>query len=152
MAEHPSHGPAQAGHEKRDVNVRKVAIYGIGLVVVLTLIAIGASFLVFRYLIDMTESEVAPPSPLYDIRQQPPPEPRLLPEPWRNMAELRAAGEQRLGTYGWVDRANGVVRIPIGHAMDLLVQRGLPERPDGLEVAPPAVADSAPKTGMGVKK
>ncbi len=151
MSDHPSHGPAQAGHEKRDVNVRKVAIYGVGLVVVITLIGIGASFLAFKYLVYTTESEVAPPSPLYEIRQQAA-EPLLLPQPWRNMAELRAAGQQHLGTYGWVDRPNRVVRIPIDHAMDLLIERGLPQRPDGLEVAPPEAADSAPKTEKGVKK
>ncbi len=151
MPDHPSHGPAQAGHEKRDVDVHKVAIYGVGLVVVITLIGIGASFLAFKYLVHKTESEVAPPSPLYDIRQHAP-EPRLLPQPWRNMAELRAAAEQQLGTYGWVDRPNGIVRIPIDHAMNLLIQRGLPQRPDGLEVAPPEAADSVPKTEKGVKK
>ena len=31
-----------------------------------------------------------------------------------------------LGSYDWVDQKNGVVRIPIDRAMDLLAQRGLP--------------------------
>ena len=35
---------------------------------------------------------------------------------------------QKLGSYGWVDRSNGIVRIPITRAMDLILQRGLPTR------------------------
>ena len=150
MAEHHSRGPVQAGYEKRDIHVGKVAFFAVILVVVMTMIGVGASYLAFRYLEHATESEVAAPSPLYDL-QQPPPEPRLLPQPWRNMAEIRAAGERHLQTYGWIDQPNGIVRMPIERAMDLLVHRGLAARPDGLMVAAPA-AGSAQKTQMGVKK
>jgi hypothetical protein len=41
------------------------------------------------------------------------------------------AEEQTLYSYGWVDEKSGTVRIPIERAMDLLVQRGLPVRPQG---------------------
>jgi len=151
MVDRHTHEPVKAGYEKRDINVGKVALYAGVLVVAITLAGIGASFLTFKYLARTMESEVAPPSPLYDL-QQAPPEPRLLAQPWRNMAELRVAGEQHLATYGWIDMPNGVVRIPIGRAMELLARQGLPARPDGLEVAPPAAADSAPKPGLGGKK
>ena len=33
-----------------------------------------------------------------------------------------------LNTYGWVDKQNGIVRLPIDRAMELLLQRGLPVR------------------------
>jgi hypothetical protein len=33
-----------------------------------------------------------------------------------------------LNTYGWIDRQNGIVRLPIDRAMQLLLQRGLPVR------------------------
>jgi hypothetical protein len=45
---------------------------------------------------------------------------------------LRAEQQAQLGSYGWVDRSKGVVRIPIGRAMDLLAQRGLPARTNGV--------------------
>jgi hypothetical protein len=32
--------------------------------------------------------------------------------------------------YGWVDREAGVVRLPIERAMELLLERGLPTRPE----------------------
>ena len=35
---------------------------------------------------------------------------------------LAARKEQELGSYGWVDRDRGVVRIPIDRAMDLVEQ------------------------------
>jgi len=44
------------------------------------------------------------------------------------MLSLRAAQETRLNSYGWVDRSNGIVHIPIACAMDLILQRGLPTR------------------------
>jgi len=41
----------------------------------------------------------------------------------------RAAEQQILTGYAWVDQAHGVVRIPIERAMDLLAQRGVATRP-----------------------
>jgi hypothetical protein len=34
--------------------------------------------------------------------------------------------ENQLNSYGWVDEQAGVAHIPIEHAMELTVQRGLP--------------------------
>jgi hypothetical protein len=39
--------------------------------------------------------------------------------------------DKALESYDWVDQKNGVVRIPIERAMDMLVQRGLPVLPQG---------------------
>jgi len=50
------------------------------------------------------------------------------------LKELRATEDAALTTYGWVDRQNGVVHIPIYKAMDLLLQRGLPTRPQPLRL------------------
>lgn len=45
---------------------------------------------------------------------------------------LYSVQNAKLDSYGWVDRSNGVVRIPIERAMDLIVQRGLPTRTNGV--------------------
>jgi hypothetical protein len=45
------------------------------------------------------------------------------------LKQLRATENAALTTYGWVDRENGIVHIPIDRAMDLILQRGLPTRP-----------------------
>lgn len=39
----------------------------------------------------------------------------------KNLAELQAADQTTLTTYGWNDRSKGVVRIPVDHAMDLVI-------------------------------
>ena len=58
--------------------------------------------------------------------QKQPPEPRLQPNPARDLREMRAAEEQLLHQYAWIDPDKGIVRIPIERAMDLIAQRGLP--------------------------
>src|SRR5262249_13572289 len=55
--------------------------------------------------------------------------PRLQANPRQDMRDLRESKDERLTTYGWVDRNAGVVRIPIDEAMKLTLQRGLPSRP-----------------------
>lgn len=47
-------------------------------------------------------------------------------------ASLYAAQDTKLNSYGWVDHSNGIVRIPIERAMNLIVQRGLPARTNGI--------------------
>jgi hypothetical protein len=38
-----------------------------------------------------------------------------------------------LNSYAWVDRAAGIVRIPIDQAMDLVAASGLPVRPAAMQ-------------------
>jgi hypothetical protein len=58
------------------------------------------------------------------------PEPRLQIAPREDLRELRSREEAELHSYAWVDKTNGVVRIPIDRAMNLLLERGLPVRGD----------------------
>jgi hypothetical protein len=46
--------------------------------------------------------------------------------PGEALRQLQATENAILTTYGWADRQNGVVRIPIDRAIDLIEQRGLP--------------------------
>jgi hypothetical protein len=41
---------------------------------------------------------------------------------------MRADEDQILGSYGWIDRERGIVRLPIDRAIALLAEKGLPER------------------------
>jgi hypothetical protein len=58
-----------------------------------------------------------------------PPQPGLLVEEPVALKAFRDHEESVLHTYGWVDQANQVVRLPIERAKELLLQRGLPARP-----------------------
>src|ERR1700746_2989370 len=55
------------------------------------------------------------------------PQPRLEVKPGASLAELRDAEDADLNSYGWIDRNAGTVRIPIDRAMQLILERGLPE-------------------------
>jgi hypothetical protein len=44
-------------------------------------------------------------------------EPRLQIDPAADLAAYRAAEERQLGSYGWVDKQRGIVRLPIDEAM-----------------------------------
>ena len=57
-----------------------------------------------------------------------PPEPRLQTNPRQDLRDLRSAEDAALTSYGWVDKSAGIARIPIGEAMKLTVERGLPAR------------------------
>jgi len=60
-----------------------------------------------------------------------PPAPRLEVHGERNWQQFRSAEEQRLATYGWMDRSMGAVHLPIERAIDLIAQRGIAPLPPG---------------------
>jgi len=53
------------------------------------------------------------------------PGPRLQTEPAQDLAALRRLEEQRLSSYGWIDRQQKTVHIPIDRAIAATVERGL---------------------------
>ena len=80
-----------------------------------------------------------------------PPMPRLQSAPITDLKDMRAAEEQILNGYGWVDQANGVVRIPIDRAIDLLAQRGLPTRPQTEQQSGTRDVSVPTESGLGPK-
>ena len=50
--------------------------------------------------------------------------PRLQTQPFKDIYVLRQGEREKLTTYGWVDQASGVVRIPVDDAMRMLSERG----------------------------
>ena len=82
----------------------------------------------FRYLDNRLVESEPPASPLAVPSGQLPPQPRLQIDEAAGLATYRAAEARQLTTYGWVDRQNGVVHIPIERAKALLLEQGLPAR------------------------
>jgi hypothetical protein len=58
---------------------------------------------------------------------------------------LSGGAKERLNSYGWVDRTNGIVNIPIERAMDLIAARGLPT--GTTRATPTASSQLPPKRG-----
>ncbi len=48
--------------------------------------------------------------------------------PGRDLLEMRTAEDGVLHSYGWVNRREGIVRIPIDRALELVAKYGLPAR------------------------
>jgi hypothetical protein len=126
---------AERGHEERDVAFRPIVWSGVGLLLATVLVYLMV-FWVFGYLEERTAERRPAANPLArTYGRQLPPEPRLQAEPILDLRRLRAAEDEQLNTYGWLDRNAGTVRIPIARAMELLAQRGLPTQP---QTQPPA--------------
>jgi len=71
---------------------------------------------------------------VYQMRPEQTPEypaPALQVNPQVDLQRYRMRAEQDLNSYGWIDPAHGVAKIPVERAMNLLVSRGLPVRPSG---------------------
>jgi hypothetical protein len=114
--------------ERGDVNFLAIGKFAIGLIIT-TIFCIGLVLGMFQYLLHREGGVPASriESPAQDARQLPP-EPRLEQTPALDLMEMRGAEDQVLTHYAWLDQANGIVRLPIDRAMDLIVQRGLPAR------------------------
>ena len=112
-------------HETSDANVRNLIISGV-LLCCLVIAGLLVSGVVFHYFV--RHQGLGPPaSPFENVRMLPP-EPRLQVSAPKDLKQYKAAQGEILNSYGWVDQNAGVVRIPIGRAMDILVQKGLPVR------------------------
>jgi len=120
----PDGAHAAHAHETRDLRLTPIVVSGVAL---LLLVAIAAAAMLGLFdFFAVVESRLSPPANPLAAAAGPrlPPEPRLQAHPLRDMRELRAAEQELLTTYGWVDPSAGVARIPIARAMDILAQRG----------------------------
>jgi hypothetical protein len=116
------HVSPPAGYEHSDADVRLIALLAAGVALFLLLTPLALS-LIYP---DAHRLAGVPP----DLPQ--PPQPRLQIDPKADEQRLRAAEQERLNGFGWIDRDRGIVRIPIDRAMELERGRGLagwPARP-----------------------
>jgi hypothetical protein len=146
--------------ERQDAQVSGILYFLLGLAVVTVLCGFGIRGL-YAYLEHREKALEPPVNPLVtnvptDTRhvargypQGAFPNPKLEEDERGQLNGIRLNEEQTLYSYGWVDEKAGTVHIPIERAMDLLVQRGLPVRPQG------AASDAAVKmatNSTGTKK
>jgi hypothetical protein len=117
---------SSSGYEKSDANPRGLLYVVLGTAGFLVLTCLS-----LIWLFDHFEKTQNPGSfvaaPFAGPRPLPPP-PRIQTDPAVDLQSYRESEQNLLNAYGWVDRQNGVVRMPIDRAMELLLQRGLPTR------------------------
>lgn len=118
----------EKGYETKDLSIRGMVIFGITIGVIL-LVTAGVVLLLFNFFNDQNQARQRPLPPQAEMLNTVPPAPRLQRLPGEDYAALRARDEEVLTSYGWVDETNGVVRIPVEQAMELLLEKGLPTRP-----------------------
>jgi hypothetical protein len=124
MAHTDSHGH-RAGHETRDVDLSGAYRFIFVMVAFLVVVFVGIWFTYVNW-----RAGAVPGAPVSPVAAREgdrlPPLPRLQTTPYTDLKAFRASEDQVLQTYAWVDKEQGVVRIPVARAIELIAERGLP--------------------------
>jgi hypothetical protein len=134
-------------HEHADVNVWAIGKVAIALILV-TIASVFLMFGVFRYFELRENAGQEPRNAGASVNAgKLPPEPNLIynENEAGNLQQIRGGEELLLNGYSWVDRQHGVVRIPIGRAIDLLAGRGIPPRPQSETGVAPRAQQPSPE-------
>lgn len=107
------------GYEKQDVGFRFAMVFVSALIAAVVVVLI---FLVWFYRMVAP----APPQQATTARRLPP-GPVLQANPAVDMAKFRQREEQKVSSYGWVDRNAGIAKVPVQRAMEMVAERGLPQ-------------------------
>lgn len=120
-------------YEHSDISGRNVVWLGAGTLIG-AWIFIWLLYYFFQFLVHYREA--AGPLPVARAQGQVmlPPEPRIQASPRGDLQELLSSENAELQSYGWVDRKNGIVSIPIDTAIQLTAQRGIPPLHSPLKV------------------
>lgn len=139
MTERDARGNPDVRFEKTDVNAASLLKFGFWLVVATVAVVLLLWRLYFVFVAEEAARQPPPPVMRPDPAQMAPPAPRLQAHPAQELAEFRRREDLILGSYGWVDKEEKIVRIPIQEAMRIVAERGLPRFP-----AVPAAPGPAP--------
>jgi hypothetical protein len=119
-------GQPSCDAESLGTNLKQLLVVSAAMTVAVGAIAAMLWGGLLRYPVTQLHGAV-PPTPLMETRQF-----EIMPTiPTHVAGSLEAIYESQiesLHTYGWVDQEEGVVRLPIERAKDLLLEQGLPVR------------------------
>jgi len=160
MSEIQKNAHNREGFETQDLSSAGVLYFMAGLAVVVVLIYFIVAGM-YRFLDRYDKNHQEPMNPMAvkagvdprtmkfdEIQKQ---VDKTFPQPVLEHSEQRQFGEflekqdKILDSYDWVDPKNGVVRIPIERAMELLAQRGLPVLPQAAAAQAPGSAKKETK-------
>ena len=115
-------------HETRDVNVRAVTRFGLGIGSGI-IVAVFLMWFLFDRFAAREARRATPREPVAASNpQKQPPEPRLRPDPVGDLAAFRAQEDAMLTGYAVSQTEKGIVRIPVERALELVAKEGLPSR------------------------
>jgi hypothetical protein len=126
MSDHQNDPVEELKYERRDISVRAVAIFLVGIQLAMILCCVIGYGLHKGFRHWMRES-MPTMSPLADFNVQAP-APRLQVDATEELEKYREEQAPLMATYGWIDTTSGIVRLPIARAKELLLERGLPAR------------------------
>ncbi|MCA1584003.1 MAG: hypothetical protein LC791_04255 [Acidobacteria bacterium] len=121
--------PADAHYEHTDIEPSVAWKFAIWLVagMIISAAIVYASFWFFERQEQAADREAQTfPLAVGQVRQAP--TPRLQTQPFKDLYLLRQHETEQLSSYGWVDQATGIVRLPIDRAMERVLEQ-LPVRP-----------------------
>jgi hypothetical protein len=125
MSHQPSHSTEQmtppAAQAEESIKWSSVIGVGVGAIVLFAI----ATFIAFRFM-EMREKQLQPVGPMAPPAQVGQKEIGIVDQvPFdvsRALQTYRDDRDQRLSSWGWVDRKNGVVHMPIEEAMDRMAK------------------------------
>ena len=136
--------PEGAQHEHTDIDPSVGYKFALWLGVSM-LISFGMVYGAFR-LFESQERAAGRQAVAYPLaagQQLEPPTPNLQRQPFKDIYLLRQGETEKLTSYGWVDKGDGITRIPIDRAMEVMLQRGFPARPGGGDALNVVTQDSS---------
>src|SRR5262245_60879542 len=146
MSEHnPHHGHGGHGHGQEHEQVESSAVAPKPVLMFLAILFIATAFVFFIVKgldygfrkLDVTKQEQAATQVQTGERQLPP-EPMLQGAPGKDkptllpledMERVRNETNEKINSFGWVDKPGGIARIPIDSAKNMIAEKGLPALP-----------------------
>lgn len=125
--------PPGAKYEHTDIDARVGYQFALWLFVSM-IVSFGIVYGTFWFFEgrERTANEAAQQYPLAaSVPHKQPPSPNLQTQPFKDVYNLHLGENEKLTSYGWVDKDGGVARIPIDRAMEVMLQRGFPARTEG---------------------
>jgi hypothetical protein len=114
-----------SAHEQQDADV--ISLFLIAIITFVTVALIFLSIWAFMRFLALKETAREKPPGRVAETTSAFPAPRLQVQPAADLERLRAREQAWLNSYGWVDRSNDIAHIPIDRAMQLILERGLPD-------------------------
>jgi hypothetical protein len=140
----PHEDRPDTGYETTDADAKPIAyaFAGLAILILLVFVAVWGLFIYFdrrTYDTEARAGQIPPP----DFRV---PEPRLQSTPEHDLKRMLQHEQLLKESYGWVNQASGIVRIPVERAMEIVAEKGLPNLPLIGEEEDAADTASAPQT------